>query len=139
LRSPRWNERLAALGVALRVGQRQGGTPGTAGDDPAFDSQVLTQPLDVGHEVPGGVVAEFTCGCRPPCAALVEHHEAVCLRVVDGTHRGLDARPRPAVQIHHRLAGRAAGLLVVHRVQFVQRQRTDGVGRTHGVARRRRL
>ena len=56
-----------ALGVRLRVGERERAAPRAAEHLPALDAEVLAQPLDVGDEVPGGVVLERTraaCSCR---------------------------------------------------------------------------
>jgi hypothetical protein len=46
-------------GVRLGVGQGEGAAPRAAEDLPALDGEVLAQALDVGHEVPGGVLSEL--------------------------------------------------------------------------------
>jgi hypothetical protein len=44
-----------AVRMALGVGQGEGDAPGAADDNPAVDSQVLAQPLDVPDQVRRGV------------------------------------------------------------------------------------
>ncbi len=74
------------LGVALRVGERQCTAPRPPEHLPPRDAEVLAQQLEVGHQVPGRVVAQV--GIRlarvwraVPRPALVEQDDAIPLRV----------------------------------------------------------
>ena len=49
-----------ALGVRLRVGERERAAPRAAEDLPALDAEVRAERLDVGDQMPGGVVDEAT-------------------------------------------------------------------------------
>ena len=70
---------------------------------------MLTEPLDVGNQVPGGVCAQVGsrfAGVRPAlaAAALIEEHDAIAFRVEQAPDLGLDASAGPAVQEDCRLA-----------------------------------
>ena len=93
-----------ALGVALRVGQRQRRAPGAAEHQPALDPQMRAQRLDVGDQVPGGVLAQLGVRAARAAAALIEQHDAVAPRIEEAPHAGIGAAARAAVQEHHRLA-----------------------------------
>ncbi|MNM43325.1 hypothetical protein D3C81_542050 [compost metagenome] len=126
-----------ALRMALRIGQRQGRAPAAAEHLPAIDLQVLAQFLDVGNEVPGGVVHQIGVRGGTTGAALVEQDDAVLGRVVELAHLVAAAAARPTMQHHHRLAVRVAALFEVQRVAVVDLQGADvvrgdgGVQRTH--------
>ncbi|KAG1255466.1 hypothetical protein G6F68_010356 [Rhizopus microsporus] len=68
-------------GMGLRIGQRQRRAPRAAVDQPAFDAQMLTHLLDVGHQRLRGVVAQLAERRGAPAAALVDQHDAVARRV----------------------------------------------------------
>ena len=108
--------------MGLRVCQRQGRTPRTAKHLPAVDAQVLAHALDVGDQVPGGVVGEFGMRGRLAAATLVEQHDAIDRRIEEAPAFRIRAAARATVQEHHRLAVRIAALLVVQRVQRRHRQ-----------------
>ncbi|KAG0919265.1 hypothetical protein G6F32_016251 [Rhizopus arrhizus] len=67
--------------MGLRIGQRQRRAPRAAVDQPAFDAQMLTHLLDVGHQRLRGVVAQLAERRGAPAAALVDQHDAVARRV----------------------------------------------------------
>lgn len=91
----------AAVGVRLRVGERQRRAPRSPKDDPLVDAEVLPQLLDVLDEVPGRVLLERGVRGRLPRAPLVEQDAAVVggIKVLsvftlnrdDLWHRGSDA------------------------------------------------
>ena len=97
-----------ALGIGLRIGERQGAAPRSAEYQPALDAEMLAQSLDVGDQMPGRVLDE--AGARPAAsaAALIEHHDAVVLRVEELPRALVGAGAGPAVQEYGRLAGRIA-------------------------------
>ena len=79
--------------------------------------QMLAQPLDVGDQIPGGVVVEFRraastgrsrAGRTARCGSALDRRSAA-FRVAAGA--------RAAVQEHDRLALGVAALLVIHPVQ----------------------
>jgi hypothetical protein len=68
--------------VCLRVGQAEGAPPGHAEDGPPIDPVILTQLLDVGDEMSGGIRAEIGVrltgqGPTAPASPLVEQHGTV--------------------------------------------------------------
>ena len=73
--------------------------------------QLLADALDVGDEVPGGVVLDAGVRARPAAAALVEQDHPVVRRVEEPPHPRRAAAARPAVQHHHRRAVGPAALL----------------------------
>src|SRR6185312_15038499 len=121
--------------MRLRVGQRQGGTPGTAEHLPAGYAQVLAHAFDVGHQVPGRVLAQFRVRGGLAATALVEQYDAIDGRVEEAPALRVGAAARTAVQEHHRLAVRIAALLVVQRVQFRDLERAAVVGFDFGIQR----
>ena len=119
---PAQRQRPAALGMRLRIGQRQGRPPRTAENDPASDAEICPQPFDIGDEMRSGVVRQRAERTRPPGAALVEDHDAVMRRVEEPPVARLRSRARPAMQEHD---GRAVGppaLLPIHDVPAAERQ-----------------
>ena len=102
-----------AVGMALRVGQRQGRAPRAAEQLPALDAEMRAQPLHVGDQMPGGVGLQARVRQRAAAAALVEQHDAVARRVVVAAHGGVAAAAGPAVHDQRRLAVGVAAFLEV--------------------------
>ncbi len=102
-----------AFRMGLRIGESQRAAPGSAEYQPALDAQMLAQPLDVRDQVPGGVLDQ--AGARPAAAAaaLIEHHDAIVLRIEELPRALVGARARAAVQKHGGFAGGIAAFLVV--------------------------
>ena len=103
------------------VCKRERAAPRPAQHEPASDVQALTQQLDVGEEVPGGIAREV--GVRrarvrlaASATALVEEDYAVGLRVEEPPLPRRTARPGAAVQDDGRLALRIPARLPVHEV-----------------------
>ena len=104
--------------------------------------KMLAQPLDVGDQMPGRVLDQ--AGARPAAAAaaLIEHHDAVVMRVEELPRALVRAGARAAVQEHRRLAGRVAAFLVIDLVDVRDPQiavpiRLDAPDRARGAASRR--
>src|SRR5260221_2656845 len=70
-----------ALGMPEAVGQRQGAAPRAAEQQPLSDAEMVPELLHVGHQVAGGVILQFAQRHRAATAALVEHNDAVELRI----------------------------------------------------------
>ena len=60
------HQRLDAVGMGLGVDQREAGAPGAAEHRPALDLELLADALDVGDEIPGGVVLDAALGLERP-------------------------------------------------------------------------
>nr|WP_244409090.1 hypothetical protein [Stackebrandtia nassauensis] len=93
------------FGVALRVGQSQGGAPGRAEHQPAVHGQVLAQGFDVAQQVMGGVGAQVDVGLTgvrgaAAGAALVERDDAVAGRVEEAAPERPGTGTGAAVQHH---------------------------------------
>src|SRR5690606_27285723 len=97
------------------------------------DAQLLAQALDIGDQVPGGVVFQRGVGSRQAAAALVEHDDAVFGRVEIATHPRIDRPAGAAVEDNDRHAVRIAAFLVVDLVDAVGRHPARGVGFDLGV------
>ena len=87
-----------------------------------------SQPLDIGDQMAEVVVLGFAQRRRTPGAALVEHHDAVEIRIEETAVSGGGAGARAAVEKDHRHARGIARLLPIHRVQTVERERTALIG-----------
>ena len=103
--------------MRLRVGEGERAAPAPAEHQPALDAEVLAQPLDVGHEVPGRVLAQLGVRRALAAAALVEEHDAPARGIEVAAVVGLDAAARAAVQEDGLPARGVADLLVVERVE----------------------
>ena len=125
------NEAEDALRMGLGVGQRQGGPPGAAEDEPALHTQVFAQPLHVRHEMPGCVHPQVGLrfrgvGPRAPASALIEQDDAVPLRIEDPAMVRAAGAPGPAVDEDRRdPLGTAAGL-PVHALSFPDIEQARG-------------
>ena len=97
-----------ALGMGLGIGQRQRAAPGAAEHQPALDPEHGAQPLDVGHQMPGGVGLQRGEWCAAAAAALVEQEDPVALGIEQPAMLGAAAAARPAMQEHGGLAGGVA-------------------------------
>ena len=89
---------------------------------------MFAQPLDVGHEMQSGVVAQLPQRRRASRSALVEDDDPEMHGIEKAPVRGGGARAGAAVQEQHRRAFRVARLLPVHRVHAVQLQNPRAVG-----------
>jgi hypothetical protein len=121
-----------ARGIFQPVGQRQGAAPRAAEKKPLFHAQVRPQFFHVGHEIAGGVVVQLAERHRTAAATLVEHHDAVELRVEEAAMHRRRTGARPAMQEQHGDAVGIAALLPIDRVPPVDGQHSAGVGRDLG-------
>ncbi len=76
-----------------------------------------SQRFDIGHEIPGGVLAQLTMRPALSAATLVHQHDAIALRIEETAHRRVGPAPRAAMQEYGRLAVTIAALLVVDLMQ----------------------
>ena len=90
---------------------------------------MVPELLHVGHEMAGGVVVQLAERHGAAAAALVEHDDAVELRIEEAAMHGRRTGARAAVQEHDGHALRIAALLPIDRVPPVDRQHAAGVGR----------
>src|SRR5262249_52174742 len=70
-------ERTDALWMSLRVTQRKSAAPRTAEAPPFFNAEMLAQPLDVRHQMPGRVFFKGSMRstiARPP---LIEQYNSI--------------------------------------------------------------
>ena len=86
----------------------------------------------VGHEIGRGVVLQFAERHRAAAAALVEHHDAIELRIEEAAMDRGRAGARSAVQEHDGHTLGIAALLPIDRVPAIDRQHAAGVGRDFG-------
>src|SRR5688572_17364593 len=106
------------VSVLFGVCQGQRAAPGSAEDLPPLDAAMLTQPLDVGNQVPRGVGTEIgarLAGMRPALAttALIKKDDAVSGRVEQPTDFWIQRSAGPTVQEDRRLACRITALLPI--------------------------
>src|SRR5690606_31586056 len=103
--NPAHDQGVYVFGMGLRVGQRQGRTPGAAEHHHLVRVQDLgAQALDVGDQIPGGVVFDVGRGGGPAAAALVEQQHVVACRIEQAAVGGRTACAGPAVQEYRRAA-----------------------------------
>ena len=84
---------------------------------PALDLKLAAEGLDIGNQVPGGVLAQFGVGTAPAATPLVEQDDPVAAGIEEAAWRRVPAPARTAVQEHHGLALWIAALLEIHLVQ----------------------
>jgi len=81
-------EARTTLGVRFAIGQRKRAAPRAAEHEPALDPEMLAQPLDVGHEMQCGVVAQLPQRRRASRSALVEDDDPVMHGIEETPVRG---------------------------------------------------
>ncbi len=123
-----------AIGVGLRVGKRERGTPRPAKDVPFGDVELLTKLFDVVDEMPGGVIHEVGVRRRLARSTLIERENAIVGGVKPASFLRPDSTARSTVQADNRLAVGFATPLVVDRVPIVHSQ-SSGVVRLDGRVR----
>src|SRR6266850_8234346 len=87
-----------ALGIFQPVRQRQRAAPRAAEQQPLREAKMGAQLLHVGYQMAGGVVVYLAERHRTAAAALIEHHDAVELRIEEPPMDRCRTGPRPAVQ-----------------------------------------
>ena len=127
------HEAAHALRVLLRVGQGQGAAPAAAEDEPLVDAEALADALGVGHEVPGGVLAQLRVGRALAAAALVVEREVPLRGIEVAPVVGVEAAAGPAVEEEGLLPLRVADLLVVDGVEVGDLQEAVVEGLDRGV------
>jgi hypothetical protein len=100
-----------ALGVRLRVQQRERRPPRAAEQKPALDAKMLAQPLDVVDQVRGRVVGDLRGRRRAAGTALVVEDDPPERRIVVAADGAAGCRRRAAVHEEQRHAGGVAALL----------------------------
>jgi len=96
------------------------------------DAEMGAELLHVGHERCGRVVLQLAERHRAAAAALVEHHDAIELRVEETAVNGRRAGAGSPVQEGHWHAFGVAALLPIDRVPAVDRQHAAGIRRDLG-------
>src|SRR6185437_13126963 len=102
-----------ALGMSLAIGEGESGTPRPAEDLPMRDAEVLTDFLNIGDQVPGGVCFQRRIRRALAASALVKIHDAIFFRMKKTALLGIRAAAGTAVKKNHRLAGRVAAFLEI--------------------------
>ncbi len=118
-----------ALRVGLRIGERQRRPPGTAKHQPLIDAGHFAQPLDIGHQMPGGVVVQAGVRTGAATAALIEQQHLVAFGIEQLAMMRRNAAARPAVNEDRRLTVRVAAQLPVDPVAIPSVQPTAVVCR----------
>src|SRR3546814_5800536 len=88
--------------MRLGIGQAQRRSPGATEHEPLLDTEQLPDPLHVGDQIPGRVLAQFGMRRRFAAATLVEQHNAVFLRIEELPIPGLGAATGAAMHEHRR-------------------------------------
>ena len=104
------------LRMRLGIGERQRRAPGAAEHQPLLEAAHLSQPLDVGDQMPGRVGLQAGVGRRLAAAALVEQDHVVEIRVEQPALLRRDGAARPAMQEDGGLRALGADTLPVDRV-----------------------
>ncbi len=118
-----------ALRVGLRIGERQRRSPGAAEHQPLLDAGHFAQPLDIGHQMPGGVVVQTGVRTGAATAALIEQQNLVALGIEQLAMMRRDAAARPAMNEDRRFPVRVAAQLPVDPVAIPSVQPTAVVCR----------
>ena len=79
---------------------------------------MFAQPLEVGHQMPGGVLDQTGARAAAAAAALIEHHNAVMMRIEELARAFVGTRAGTAVQEHRGLAGGISAFFVVDLVDL---------------------
>lgn len=89
---------------------------------------MLAQALHIGDQMLGRIVGQIADRLRAAATALIENDDAVTLGIEEPAVHGLSARPRPAVQKHHRRAPAVARLLPIEPVTAADGQHAGFIG-----------
>lgn len=112
----------------MRVGQGECRPPRSAEHHPPLDVQEYAQLFDVGEQMVGRVDRQVgsvgDMRSRPTAPPLVEHHDAVGLRIEEPALLRRRTAARPAVQEHDRLAVRVSADLPIHLLIVTDREET---------------
>ena len=84
--------------MRLPIGQREGGPPGTAKNQPAINAQMTAQAFDVLDQMRCGVVRDVAERARPTTAALIKDDDSVEARIEKPAMRGRGTGTWPAMQ-----------------------------------------
>ena len=129
------------LGMRLRVGQRQRAAPRATKEHPTLNADELAQPLDVGDQVPGRILAQIGVRCAATAAALVKEDHAKALRIKQPPVPWRAAAAGATVQEDDRDPIGRADLFPIHTMHFGHSQhaaaawlklRKQGVGHRRG-------
>ena len=111
-----------ACGMRLGIGQRQGGAPGAAEEQPFLNAEEAPQRLDVLDQMRRGVGAQLAQGARAAGAALVEDDQPPMGGIEKAAMHGPGAGTGAAMQEEHGLPARIAHLLPIHHMPLAQGQ-----------------
>ena len=111
-----------ALGMGLRIGQRQRRAPGAADHHPALEAKFLADHLHVRDQMRQRVVLAAALRAAAAGAALIEQHGMKALGIEQPAMIGLAAAAGPAMQIDRGDAIRAADALDIDLVAVADRQ-----------------
>ena len=71
------NQTHHTFGMRLRIGKRQGRTPGSTKHDPAINFQEFTNFFKIGNQIPGRVLFQARMRSRFSATALIKEDDAV--------------------------------------------------------------
>ena len=102
-----------AVGVCLRVGERERRAPRAADEEPTLDAEMLADALEVGDEMRRRVGLEREVRMAAAASALIEQHRPEAIGIEQRAVEMLRAAARSPVQEQRRDAVGAADLLDV--------------------------
>ncbi len=89
---------------------------------------MLTQALDVFHQVPGGVVDKARMGSALAASTLIKQDNSVAFGIEETPHLAFSAPTGSAMQEDHGLAASIAAFLEIDFVQLRYAQKPFAVG-----------
>src|SRR5262249_53514236 len=75
------NKTCGVLRVCLGISQSQRRSPGTTGEQPFRNSEMLTHGFKIPHEMIGRIAVAGKVGMAPPGAALVDQKYVIACRI----------------------------------------------------------
>src|SRR5262245_49145813 len=124
-----------ALRVGLGVSERERRTPRAAEHLPAFDPEMLAQPLDIVNEMPRRVLVERGMRRRTSAATLIVEDDAISARVMVAAHYRIDAAARTAMEKKRGLSRWRPAFLEIELMQVGDFQPSGAVRDELGIER----
>ena len=116
-----------AMGMRFGVGKGQSRTPGSSENLPAVDAEMFAKSLDIGHEVPCGVVLQRRVGSALAAATLIEINDAVLTGMEEAALLGFGAATGAAVQEDDRFSSGSSAFFEVNLVDGGDREHAGAI------------
>src|SRR5262249_44673110 len=100
----------------LRISECKRASPRASEYDPTIDAETFPKFLDIGNEIPSGVLFKTSVRLALSRTSLIEENDSICGGIEESAMKRIESAAGSAVKKHNRLTVGISTLLIVNLV-----------------------